>query len=102
MAASVQPSKLTCGSVASSRRSRSRSRRGVLDGCCHDEVSWPSSGLFGTKPARFTLEDQLVQIGHALGIENAVQVIKLVLHHDGVEPLDRAVDRARLRGVTPV
>ncbi len=60
---------------------------------------WPCArsflGLLPFHPvASFAFEDQLRQIVHALGIEDAVQMIELVLDHAGVEAA-RACARSR-------
>src|SRR4051812_42423674 len=48
------------------------------------------------------LEDQLRQILHALGIEDAVEMVALMLHHPGVKSLGRALDRLAVEPDAPV
>src|SRR5579872_4458995 len=47
-------------------------------------------------PYEYFLEAEVPQIAHALRVEDAVEVIDLVLHHPGVEGFHGAVDGCTL------
>src|SRR5262249_9798734 len=88
-----QPSNGTCSSAAFSRASRWTLRS--------TELAFRQFGRFGAADRRRALgqavsqllgERQQAEIGHALGIEEAVKVVALVLHHAGVKAAGLALD----------
>src|SRR5262245_18547539 len=94
----VQPSNGTCSSAAFSRASRWASRS--------IELAFRQYGGFGGADRRRALrqamaqlfgERQQAEIGHALGIEDAVEVIALMLHHAGVKAAGLALDAFALQ-----
>src|SRR5215468_2706075 len=89
----VQPSNGTCSRAAFSRASRWASRS--------TELAFRQLGRFGAADrgralgqtvAQFFGERQQAEIGHALRIEDSVEVIALVLHHAGMKSAGLALD----------
>src|SRR6185312_1113670 len=82
------------GGCASCRPGGTRSR---------DWIRAPRSIRHRCHPAgEGVLEAEVPQVAQALRIENAVEVIDLVLHHPGVETLDRAIDGRALEVVAAI
>ena len=51
---------------------------------------------------RFGFEQELAHVGHTLWIEDAVQVIVLVLHDTRVKALGYALDQIAVRVIAPI
>src|SRR5262245_25368703 len=83
--AAFQPSNGTCGRAASTMRVRIASRsKGSVSG-----------GIGGLAVALVHLLGEAEQrhVGHALGVEDAVEMVELVLHDAGVEARGLALDQ---------
>src|SRR5262245_46889030 len=99
----VQPSNGTCGRDAFSSASRwassstasaLRQRRGFL--------AADAGGTLRRAMPQLLAEDEHRHIGHALRIENAVEVVAFVLDDAGVEAARLTLDRLALKAVASV
>src|SRR3546814_7391297 len=54
-------------------------------------------GLQRRAVPQFAFKDQVLQVAHALGIENPVEMVEFMLHHPGMPAIDLALQPAAVR-----
>src|SRR4030095_15758255 len=99
----VQPSKGTCGKVAFRSASRWASRSMGLALRQFRRLGAADRGrTLGHAVSELLGEGERGEVGQARGIEDAVEMVALVLHHAGVEAAGFALDALALKAVAVI